>query len=62
MPPDACSSLCSRDSALASVFTRSDRSSVKSVSVIVSGGCYLLLGFFRVKPFSLIRSINVQSM
>ena len=62
MPPAACSRLCSRDSAMEGVFARSTRSSASSAAVIVSTGYHLLLAFFRIKPFSFIRSIDVWSM
>ena len=48
MPPAACSSLCSRDSAWVGVFARSALSSVESASVIVSVGYHLFLAFFLV--------------
>ena len=51
----------SRDSAWAGVFARSTISSVLSVSVFVCVGFRLLLAFVSVKPFSLIKSIDVRS-
>ena len=64
MPPAVCSRQCCRNLAYAGVFARSAISSEKSASVIVSAGYRLLLAFFfffSVKPFSFIRSIDVQS-
>ena len=62
MPPTTCSRLCSRDSALKSIFASSTISSASSASFIVSARCHLLLFFFfNVKPFSFTRSIDVQS-
>ena len=59
MPPTAWSRLFSRDLAWVGVFARSAISSVYIVSVIVCGGYRLLLAFFSVKLFSLIRSIDL---
>ena len=61
MSSDARPGLCSRDSARAGVFARSAMSSTYSVSLIFSVEYCLLFGFFSVKPFSLVISIDVRS-
>ena len=61
MPPAASSRLCSRDSAWVGVFARSAILSVLSASITVWAGYCLLLAFSSIKPFTFIKSINVQS-
>ena len=50
MPPAACSRLCSRVSACASVFARSTMSSAKSASLIICAGYLLIISFASLKP------------
>ena len=58
MPLAAYSKLYSRDSAMADVFERNDRSSAH-FNVILCAEYFRLLFFINVKPFSFIRFSNV---
>ena len=60
MSPTACYRLC-RDFAWAGIFARRVRSSALTASVMDFARYRLLLGFFNVKPFSFIRSMDIRS-